>query len=253
MHPILFHFGPITLYTYGLALASAFLLATWRVSRALEYWPVRPVPMAQYQAMNLCAFVMIGGVVGARAFFVIQHWEVFWLYPLESIAIWHGGLVWYGGLIGGLSAGEWYLGRHRLSRLRSLDLLVPFVALGHAVGRIGCFLNGCCHGKETAAWFGVTFPGNSYAVVPTQLIESAFLFVLFVFLRWLQRPSVLRHPGRLLGVYILMYAVFRFVLEFWRGDQQFYIGSWTLQQVISVFLALSAMGALVLEYTKRPS
>ncbi len=249
MYPILATFGPITLYSYGLMLAAAFLVASWRASAVARKWPDPPVPIPADQVMNLCAAMMIGGLLGARAFYVGANADVFLLYPLEIFAIWHGGLVWYGGLAGGLVAGAWYLHTERLSHTRALDQIAPFAALGHAIGRLGCFFNGCCYGKPTAAWFGVEFPGHPHPVIPTQLIESAALFALFLGLRRLQRPPILRRTGTVFWSYVLAYGALRFVIEFWRGDQQSYLGELTLQQAISLALGLTALGWLVIQWS----
>ena len=248
MHPILTTIGPVTLYSYGLMLAIAFLVASWRATVAARTWPEAPAPIAADRIMNLCTMTIIGGLIGARAFFVLSNWEVFWLFPLEIFAIWHGGLVFYGGMAGGLVAGVWYVRANNLSTLRVLDQMAPFVVLGHAMGRIGCFLNGCCYGKLTTAWFGVEFPGHAHPVIPTQLIESAALFGLFVVLRRLQRPALLHRRGAVFGCYVLAYAVLRFLIEFWRGDQDVLGFGWTLQQFISVALGLAALGWLVLQW-----
>jgi phosphatidylglycerol:prolipoprotein diacylglycerol transferase len=178
-------------------------------------------------------------VLGARLFFVVQHWEVFIREPLEIPAIWHGGLVWYGGFLGGLVSMAVYLRLHAIPVLRGIDQIIPFVPLGHALGRVGCFLNGCCFGKP----IGQT-------QVPTQLLESVSLLVLFLVLRRVQQRYVSAPAGRLFGTYLISYAVIRFFIEFLRGDQTVAWAGLTLQQLISLG-ALLAGGLLIAPRPRR--
>ena len=123
--------------------------------------------------------------------------------------------------------------------LRAIDQLIPFVALGHGIGRIGCFLNGCCYGKPTEAWYGV---GQR---IPTQLIEAALLVGFYGLLRALQRPTMLRQPGRLFGIYLVSYALIRFLVEYARGDQTLLWNLWTLPQLMSLVAALVGLFLII--------
>jgi phosphatidylglycerol:prolipoprotein diacylglycerol transferase len=190
--------------------------------------------------VDIAMLAMLAGVVVGRAFFVAQHWEIFARYPGEIPAIWHGGLIWYGGFVGGVAAGLGYVLWHRVPVWRALDQIAPYIALAHGIGRIGCFLTGCCYGRPTSAWFGVTFPGREEAVIPVQLVEAAFLFAGFWGLRRLQRSPRLPKPGQLFCAYLIGYGMLRFGLEFLRGDQAVSAGGLTLQQVIS--LGVLALG-----------
>lgn len=245
MHPILLQFGPVTLYSYGVSIVLAFLVSTWvALHDARRIAPGRVALNAQ-QLVDLTCFSLLGGVVGARIFYVALYWDVFRHYPQEIIAIWRGGLVWYGGLLGGLAAGWGYVRAQGVSFLRAADQIIPVVALGHAIGRFGCFWNGCCYGKATQAWYGVRFPGGEGPVVPVQLFEAAGLFGLYLLLRWLQRPrAIARRPGWLLSLYLAAYALLRFATEGLRGDQETWWMGLTLQQVLS--LALGVAGIILL-------
>jgi len=220
-------------------MVAAFLTATWLASRNVRRLPPAQRVLGPSQIVDLFCLVMLGGVLGARLFFVAQHWEVYIHQPREIPAIWHGGLVWYGGFLGGLTSMVLYLRVHHISVLRGIDQCIPFVALGHGIGRIGCFLNGCCYGKPTSAWFGLTFTEGEPARIPTQLLESVSLFVLYLVLRRLQERRVLTRAGWLFGTYLVGYAVIRFLIEFLRGDQVAVWAGFTLQQLLSfgVFLA----------------
>ena len=244
MHPILLKLGPVTLYAYGAMMVAAFLLVTFLSRRAARELPPTFVAITPTQLVDFTCIALLGGILGARAFFISLRWEDFLRVPAEIPALWHGGLVWYGGFFGGLLGAWGYTRTQHLSFVRVMDQFMPFVALGHAVGRIGCFLNGCCYGLPTQSWCGVIFPGHAEAVLPTQLFEAAGLLALYATLRMLQRPGILQYPGRVFGAYLLGYGVLRLVMEYLRGDQTpIWIGL-TLQQCISI--AAMLVGALLL-------
>jgi len=249
MHPILFQVGPLTLYSYGAMMVLAFVTATWLAARAARGLSPALRAIAAEQLLDFSSLSLVGGLVGARLLFVSLHWDEFSSDPLDILAVWHGGLVWYGGFLGGLLAGSLYVRAQRLEFLRVLDQFIPFLTLGHAIGRVGCLLNGCCYGKPTDAWCGLVFPGQDVAVFPTQLLESLGLLLLFLVLRALQRPGLLQYPGRVFGAYLAGYAALRFALEFTRGDQAPWWMGLTLQQVISI--AVFMFGGWLLLRTPR--
>lgn len=241
MHPILLRLGPLTLYSYGAMLVLGFLTATWLACRLARQLPAASVAITAEQAVDFSCFALLGGIVGGRVLYVILQWEAFARDPLEIIALWHGGLVWYGGFIGGVVAGWLYVRAQRLDVLKVLDHFVPFLAIGHAIGRVGCFFNGCCYGKATTSWCGIWFPGQEQAVLPTQLFEAVGLLVLFLLLRRLQSPSILRSPGTVLSVYLIGYGLLRFTIEGLRGDQTVFWMGLTLQQLISACLVVGGL------------
>ncbi|MDP3723298.1 MAG: prolipoprotein diacylglyceryl transferase [Candidatus Omnitrophota bacterium] len=249
MHPILVTVGPCTLYSYGVLLVIAFVVSTWLASRAARRLPPAQRAIGAEQLVDCASLALLSGVVGARLFYIILQRELFLQSPWEVLAVWHGGLVWYGGLAGGLLAAWGYVRWKRLSFLGVLDQFAPFLAVGHAIGRVGCFLNGCCYGKPTGAWWGVTFPGHAQPVIPTQLLEAAGLIVLSVALRRIQRGRLTERRGALFGVYLMGYAVLRFVLEFLRGDQASGWAGLTLPQFMSVGVWLVGLFLVV----RRPS
>jgi len=238
MYPILCKLGPFTLYSYGAMLVAALLTATTLACRAARRLPPEWVAITPEEIVDFSCLSLVGGILGGRVFYLALHWDLVADSPWEAVAIWHGGLIWYGGFLGGLLAGWLYVRAKRLHLLRVLDQYIPFLAIGQAIGRVGCFLNGCCYGKPTASWLGVRFPSEPVPVLPTQLFESAGLVFLYILLRRLQRPAMLRHPGRLFGCYLLFYAVLRFALEFLRGDQAPWWLGLTLQQLISLVVFL---------------
>ncbi|PIQ83319.1 MAG: prolipoprotein diacylglyceryl transferase [Candidatus Omnitrophica bacterium CG11_big_fil_rev_8_21_14_0_20_63_9] len=237
MHPILLKLGPFTLYTYGAMLVLAFAVSTWLGARTARQLPQELVAITSDQLLDFTAVLLFGGLFGARFLYVVLRWEEFAAAPQHIIALWEGGLVWYGGFAGGVLASWLYVRSHRLSWLRVADQVVPFLALGHAIGRIGCFLNGCCYGKPVDGCCGVLFPGHQTPVVPTQLLESLGLFAIYLWLRGRQ-PGILRSPGRSFGGYLLLYGLLRFGIEYLRGDQTAWWMGLTLQQLISLGMLL---------------
>lgn len=246
MYPVLMRWGPVAIYSYGLALVVAFLVGTWLAGRAADALPRELVAITPSQTVDLTCVSLLGGIAGARVFYVLLYWNIFMRYPQEILALWHGGLVWYGGLFGSVLIGWGYVRVKGLSALRVADHLAPFLALGHAIGRLGCFLNGCCYGKPTASWYGIWLPGYAEAVLPTQAFEMAGLLVIFLGLRQLQRPAVLMQRGRISGLYLLSYAILRFIIEALRGDQVVWWAGLTLQQFVSLFVLAGGIVLLVI-------
>lgn len=244
MHPILCQLGPLTIYTYGFSLVVGCSVAAWLAVRSARRLPSELAAIGPEQVVDFICAALLGGMLGGRALYVALHWEWFARSPWEMPAIWHGGLVWYGGFLGGLAGGWWYAKAKRLALMRVLDQMIPFLALGHAIGRVGCFLNGCCYGRPTGAWYGVVFTGQTVPILPTQLLEAIGLVALFLWLKRLQCPSVLSRAGGLFGCYLIGYGALRFLLEFLRGDQAVWLVGLTLQQLISLVMLFA--GGLLL-------
>ncbi|MBI2885179.1 MAG: prolipoprotein diacylglyceryl transferase [Candidatus Omnitrophica bacterium] len=248
MYPYICEIGPWRVPSYGVAMAAAFLIGVWWAARLVRRLPAGPgVPSAD-ETVDCLSWGMFGGVLGGRVLYILLNWEVYRAAPWEWVAVWHGGLVWYGGFIGGVLSLWLCLRRHRRSLLAMLDRIAPVIALGHAIGRLGCFANGCCYGKPTAAWWGVQFPGLPAPVIPTQLLESAGLVLLAVVLRRRQTPTALRRRGTVFGWYLIGYGALRWLLECWRGDQPLWWAGLTLSQWISVGLLVA--GATLLARVK---
>lgn len=209
MHPVLFQFGPLTLYSYGLMVALGFLAALGVASRR-----AREAGVAPARLQNLLLVSLLAGLIGGRAGYVLLHWSFYAVRPGEILRLDHGGLVFYGGLALGLAGAFLYMRRHRMPLWATADLLVPPLVLAHAIGRIGCFLNGCCYGVPTGVPWGVVFPHDTLHRHPTQIYEAAFLAVLFVGLSRVRGAK----PGTVLLSYGLLYGLWRFSVEFLRGD-----------------------------------
>jgi phosphatidylglycerol:prolipoprotein diacylglycerol transferase len=166
-------------------------------------------------------------------------------------AVWRGGLVYYGGLIGAFCTAFWFLKSRRLPVWSYGDVLAPGLALGQVTGRLGCWFNGCCYGREDRT-FGVVFPAlqDNIPRLPTMLYESAFCLLLALFLAWFWRRKA--YAGQVFWLYVLLYAVWRFGIEFLRGDAErgtLISDALSPSQWISLFTALAAA---ILLFLLRP-
>lgn len=183
-----------------------------------------------YFISNLCLLCLVSGVIGARIFFIILNFDFFKQDPYEIIKLWHGGLVWYGGLISGVAAGLIYVRIKKQAVLPVLDLMAPYLALGQAIGRIGCFLNGCCYGK---IWPGVNI------FYPTQVFSSLIMLFVFLVLRILQKRNL--KTGNIFFLYLIFYSGKRFFIEFLRGDSPSIFLGFTIFQLISAGIFMIAL------------
>ena len=145
-----------------------------------------------------------------------------------------GGLVFYGGLVLAAITGLWFLKKRHLPVLKICDIYVPYLALGQAIGRWGCLLNGCCYGKETNLPWGIRLPGHSEHLHPPQIYESVLLLFIFLILKFYQNKP--RRPGQVFILYFLLYAAARFLVEFYRGDNSRIFLNLTFSQLVSVLI-----------------
>ena len=202
---------------------------------------------------NLLTLLIVSGLGGARAAYVIEHWSSqFARSPWQVLNLHQGGLMFYGGLIGAWLAVTVFALAHRENYLDFLDFLVTALPVGHALGRVGCFLEGCCFGARTDGPLGVTYPIGSHAwgqqvaegligparaplpLYPSQLFEAALLLAIYATLfRHYPRRKV---SGEQVALYALAYAAVRFVVEMFRSDERAHVGPLTISQFISVLL-----------------
>jgi phosphatidylglycerol:prolipoprotein diacylglycerol transferase len=258
MFPKLFDLGPITVYTYGLLLATAYLsglqLALWRARRA---------GLDPNKVMDLGIWVIVSALVGAKLLLVVLDFDYFVQHPGEIFSLVRSAGVFYGGLIAALAVGFWLIRRYRLPFWTTCDLFAPGIALGHTVGRLGCFAAGCCFGRETHVPWAVTFTnplatqfGTPLGVPlhPTQLYESAAELLILLGLIALERRGR-QFPGRTFWAYLALYAVSRFLIEAFRGDERgLVLGTLSTSQFISVLLLpLSVVMLYVLSRRAGPA
>ena len=243
MLPIICRIGSFTIYSYGLMLAVAFLIGSSLVALQAKRQHVDPDII-----FNLCFLVFISGVIGARILYVIENINYYLKEPFEIILLSRGGLSWFGGLILGFISAVAYLRKKKLPTYTILDLVIPFVALAQAMGRVGCLLNGCCYGGVSK--YGIYFAAHELPLIPTQLYSSLALIFIFIILRFLQdRPH---REGEIFFAYLILYSAKRFFIEFWRQDNEIILFGLTLFQLISfVIFFLAAWKFLLNKKSKN--
>lgn len=236
MFPVILRIGPVQLYSYGLMLALA-LLAGMAVSTAEG--KRRGLDGEALSDFFLAAAVV--SILSARLLHVALNWNLYAGSPWQVLSLWEGGLSIHGGVAGGVGAGWYFSRRRRLPFLVLADTAAPGLALGTAIGRLGCFLNGCCFGVVTAGWWGTPTryaPGLRH---PTQLYELVLTLGLFALL-WSRRLLPMR-SGRLFLMYVAGYAGIRLVVEAFR-EVEGYLGPLTYAQVLSLILLAVAVPLL---------
>ncbi|HOW28143.1 MAG TPA: prolipoprotein diacylglyceryl transferase [Elusimicrobiota bacterium] len=248
MHPILLRFHSLTLHTYGLLVAFGFLAGYWIALRNMKRAGLSPSVSA-----DLLWLLFLSGLLGARLAYVATAPAYYLAHPWETLKIWEGGLVWYGGFIAAVAVGYHTIRRKGLPALTVADALAPALALGHAIGRVGCFMAGCCYGKPTGLPWAVEFRHpESLAPLnlpshPVQLYEASLGGILFILLMTLSRKDSWHvGSGRPALLYVFSYAVLRFLLEFLRGDDRGpSLFSLSGSQAVSVALMLVCGGIVV--------
>jgi phosphatidylglycerol---prolipoprotein diacylglyceryl transferase len=246
VHPIALKLGPLSIHWYGVMVAVAFLVGLWTASRRGMRDKIPPEKI-----VDLGPWLVGGAILGARTLYVVSYWkESFAGKPVSEVfAIWNGGLVYYGGLIGASLACMLYTRLKKLPLWRVADVLAPSLALGYVFGRIGCLLNGCCYGRPCDLPWAITFPKDNplnpptVPVHPTEVYESLLSLGLYAFLAWLYRRK--QFDGQVSGVYLVCYAFLRSFVEMFRGDypeRQHYLGGWaTPAHLVSIGILAAGM------------
>ena len=241
MFPEALQIGPLSLHTYGVMVALAILSG---VSLSEYLW--RRQGGEPGKVVDLSFMVVLSGLIGARVVFVLVNLDYYLGNPMEIFMIWKGGLVFFGALVGGILGLIAAVRLYEVPFWVTMDAVAPGLALGHMLGRIGCFSAGCCFGEPTTVWWAVTFTDPrclatdvlNTPVHPTQLYSAFGLLLLALFLVW--KHSRKSFDGQILALYMGIYSVFRFVVEFFRSD---YRGG---VEVSGIFLSTSQILALVL-------
>jgi phosphatidylglycerol:prolipoprotein diacylglycerol transferase len=241
MHPVLFEAGGFTIYSYGVLLAAAYLLG-------LQFALVRARQrgLDGQRVMDLGIWIIVSALVGAKLLLLVVDFREFTTRPGDLIGLARSGGVFYGGLIAAVVVALIYLRRHRMPLWTTTDVFAPGIALGHGVGRMGCLLAGCCFGRPTDVPWAITFTNPAAAanvgtplgvpLHPTQIYDAlAELAILVFLLVWERRGRPF--PGRTFWSYLLLYAISRFVIEFYRGDSRGVVfGSVSTSQFVSLLL-----------------
>jgi len=247
MHPEILQLGPITIYTYGVLAAVGFILGLWWAHRQASRAGLDPG-----KVWNLGVYGILIALVTAKVWLVLTSWNYFMANPREmfSISTIQSAGTFYGGMLGALVWVVLYTHFQKMPFLAVLDVVAAPVALGHAIGRVGCFMAGCCFGKPTSLPWGVTFTNPvaeriagtplNVALHPTQLYEAAAEFLNFLVLVLL--GSKKRARGQLAGAYCMLYGIERTTIEFFRDDPgrtMMFHDTVSLMQIVSVALAIT--------------
>ena len=236
MFPELFKLGPITIYTYGvfvfLGVIASYLVCKKQAGK-------EGIPIKVFS--HIFFWAMVWGFLGARVVYILVEWEWFLSNPF-SVILSRSGFVFYGGIISGILTLLILAKKYKINLLRAADIGALGIPLGHALGRIGCFCYGCCYGKPTDSSLGILFPPESpaglsgVAVIPTQLISALFLFLIFFLLLILKKYK--RFDGQILLSYGICYGIFRFIIEFYRGDPRGEIFSLSTSQITALVVII---------------
>ena len=247
MHPVLFHIGALTIYTYGVLVAGGVLIGLWYARRQAPRAGLDPD-----KVWNLGIYMVLVALILAKVWLIFASWDYYVANPrmIFSLETFQSGGTFYGGILGAVGTIVLYTYFQKMPLLPVLDTIGVAVPLGHAVGRLGCFAAGCCYGKPTTLPWGVTFTnpmaerlaGTPLGVHlhPTQLYEAGVEFLNFAFLVWLGRRQ--RFKGQIIGTYFLLYGFERGTIEFLRGDPgrtMMFHNTVSLMQLVSVALILA--------------
>ena len=230
--------GPVTVHGYGVMIAIGILAAFWLSEKLARRHGLDAEKMDSF-----VFFVIIFGYACSKILYCITVFDQFLSDPFSVLG--SGGWVVYGGILGGILGAYLYCRTHGWDFIRHLNVLIPCVALAQGFGRIGCFFAGCCYGIQTDSVIGVSFPVESlcpvgHPVIPTQLIMSAGDFLIFFIL--MHNLEKGKHPDNTGAMYLILYSLGRFMIEFIRGDiNRGFVGILSTSQFIALFVFLAGV------------
>ncbi|WP_088186446.1 prolipoprotein diacylglyceryl transferase [Desulfosporosinus sp. FKA] len=248
----LFSIGGYSLRSYGVVVAFAISIAL-----GVAYSLASSEKEYRRHLLDLVVYAVIGAVIGARFWQVLFYeWGYYYLHPAEILKIWHGGLAIQGALLGAFMVGWIYTRKHQLNFWKMADIATPGIIIGQAIGRIACFLNGDAFGRPTNSGFGLVYPPGTTAYAaygsqplwPAEVWEGQWDLIVFALIiilsHWRKWPR-----GILFLIYIILYSLGRFGLEFFRGDGARYLFHWTSAQWSSIgMIVIALISAIVLSY-----
>jgi phosphatidylglycerol:prolipoprotein diacylglycerol transferase len=251
VHPIAFHYGPFVVRWFSIMLILAFSASIWTA-----YWRSQSEPMGPKAMSDMFPWIIFGTLCGAHVVYVIGYSTAVTKvdFVLQIIKVWQGGFVFYGGLFGGCLTVLIFSNLKRLRFWSIMDILAPSMVLGSAVGRVGCFLNGCCYGKPSSLPWAVCYPEghethpygySATAVHPTQIYEISLELGLYIALEMLYKHK--RFNGQVFCTYLIAYSILRAFVEIFRGDYPvgtLLIGEITPGQVDSILALGLGMACL---------
>ena len=278
MKTVLFEIAGLKVKGYGFMIGIGFLLAIF-----VGEYRAKKKGMRDESIFDIAIIAALSGFLGAKLLYVIVSFEDFLKDPLAVIG--SSGFVVYGGIIAGVLAGYLYTRFKKLDFMDYFDLVMPEIAIAQGFGRLGCFLAGCCYGKETHSWFGVEFPADSMApagikLIPTQLISAAgdlLIAAILIILadkvfkkvreQRIQQKDIMAaemseateivpvskkfgyRAGDIGCMYMWLYGAGRFAIEFLRNDYRGEIGFMSTSQFISIFIILA--GVIIFMFNRR--
>ncbi len=256
MHPILYDFGPFKIFTYGFFLALAFLTAIYVAAREAGRLGL---PVGRFY--DMCFYIILAALVGSRLLYVILEYRYFLDHPLQVFVLWKGGLVFHGGLIASLAVAFYYLHRYQMPWRAAFDSLAVGMPLGQVLGRVGCFMAGCCYGSPSDLPWAVTFTHPETLcplrepLHPAQLYEALLLLGVFGVVYQLRTRK--RFDGQVILTYFCLAGLVRFVVEFFRSPVDYrgpvLFGQFPLTQAVALGLALVCGGLLLWGWRRSQS
>lgn len=251
MHPVLFHFGIFTIYTYGFFVAIGVLSGIAMARSEAARLGIDPD-----RIMDLCFYIIVFAILGARLLYVATNLDFFIHYPIEIIKIWNGGLVFYGGFIAAMVTAIAFIRVYRLPLGRTADVAGLAIPLGHFFGRLGCLSAGCCYGKACSLPWAITFHNPeslarlNVPLHPTQLYSAAANLSIFGILFFMRKRK--RFDGQIFWFYVLLYGILRSIIEMFRGDFRgaYIFGVLSISQAIGLCMAAIALVMLAVLYAR---
>lgn len=271
MHPVFFQMGNIVGYSYGLMIGIGALLAIF-----VSEWRAKRRGLDGELVFSAAVWGLLAGLLGAKLTFIISNIKLLFTNP--SYVLGTNGFTVYGGVVLGIIVGGLIVKRKKVDVPVYLDLVIPQIALAQGFGRIGCFLAGCCYGKPTDSHFGVVFPVEAIApsgipLIPTQLISAAGDFLIFAILlllsyfatdylkvrkgeeELLDKDAVTKklrlfQPLSMSGMYLILYGIGRFAIEFLRADPRRTALGLTSNQYVSIVFVIAGLALLFYGYKR---
>ncbi len=242
MHPVLFKIGNLSINTYGFFIAIGFLAGI----QVAKYFGKKE-GIDKEIIYDFVFLVLIWSIISARLFYVVQYYDFYFKHPVEILKIWKGGLVYYGGLIGGVLAVIYHVKRYNLNIWKIGDIFLVALPLGQFFGRLGCFSAGCCYGKPCHLPWAVVFKNpESLAPLniplhPTEIYHAICNLTIFFILFYLYNSNKKKFNGQIALLYGMLYSTGRFIVEFFRGDDRGHILFLSIPQVISVVVFIVSL------------
>ena len=259
MHPEILQFNffglltkPITIHTYGAFIGFGFLCAMLLAKRQAQREGENPEHF-----IDIAFFLLFWGLIGSRLLFMLTQFHEYIENPIQIVMFWRGGLVFYGGFITATLYLTWNCHRHKRNFFKVADIFIPYLALAHAFGRLGCLSAGCCFGKATHQAWGIIFPAESMVhsaqvesglilfnspslpVHPTQLYEAGIELLFFILLVFLRNNK--RFHGQIFLLWLILYPIARSFIEMFRGDKIRGVYILSTSQYISIGVAITAI------------